>query len=238
MSQALKLPDSAVATSAGLDVGLLATLLETADFVVFHAALYSNFVDSDISKALIKRLTDTEAPLDCWLIEAAADTSWGDEFAAMLRPALGKDDMTALYQRSFDWCRSLKQRFGKDVQHVSSQSLALTPLIIIDDTLFAGQYLHSAIPAADGLWIKLDARALGLAPGSLKRWFYPSSQGETQNEPTAPLALALKRMVDECALAARDGARTMYARDMSTRTMSTRDVAAGENTAPREGAAS
>ncbi|MGI2261144.1 hypothetical protein [Shewanella sp. GXUN23E] len=182
----------------GLPGDRLLELMTGAQQLVLHAALYSNFAHGPVNKLIRRRLASGELT-SLTLIKLEAKPQWRDEFARVLRPGMAAADMDLLLRQSRDWCCELKCLAPAAVNLVSSQALPLQPILLLGDTVLAGQYAHSQETAAHGPWLELDSTALGLAPGTLGQWF---AQGVPVTGEGWPRAIG--RYVEECRQAAHD----------------------------------
>ncbi|WP_157509159.1 hypothetical protein [Ferrimonas futtsuensis] len=187
-----------VRPSPGLDRGALLAALEEASEVVLHAAIYDNFAGSPVEAMLRRRLADGSLKR-LTILSVLPPKCWRQEFSQVLRQGMTPGQISRVYAASRQWCNDLAEAFPEQVKLVLTSALPLQPQLLVGDTLFVGHYAHSSQPSALGLWLQLDACALGLAPGSLIQWFN-LGQVPAQSE---PWAIALGRYVQECIAATR-----------------------------------
>ncbi|MCL2912889.1 hypothetical protein L2725_03700 [Shewanella corallii] len=190
-----------VKLTPGLDTERLLTLLQSAEDIVMHAALYSNFASGAVDELLRDRLLGGDLK-HLTLIKLEAQSQWRDEFARILRPGLYSEQVDQLFRQSRQWCSELKLLSPTTVDLHTCQALPLQPVMLIGDTLLAGQYAHSRHTSAEGLWLELDTVALGLKPGTLQLWFKSGIAPEELD--ASPWLIAVSRYLEECRQAAHD----------------------------------
>ena len=186
-----------ITPSAGLDIQALISAIATADEIVLHAAIYNNFAGSDIHQQLVEQLSSNELKM-LTIISIQPQDCWRNEFTQVLRSGFSDAQMSAVYARSRKWCQELALAFPDQVILVLTNRLPMQPILLLDDTIFAGQYSHSPEPSALGLWLHIDTEAF-LPAGTIMQWFRQS--GSKSKEIHSPWHQALRRYVDECAQA-------------------------------------
>lgn len=199
-----------ITISAGLDRATLLDAITRAATMVWHAAIYNNFAGTEI-ECLIRSRLQSGALTRLDIISLRPHPQWGQEFARVLRPELSEHDTAALFAQSQQWCDDLAANFPEQVRHIRSHALPLQPILLLGDTLLAGQYAHSSLISAQGIWITLQAADMGLADGALwQRYLAAELPGNASAGASAipaqpwqsPWPKALGRYVDECRQAA------------------------------------
>ncbi|GIU38602.1 hypothetical protein TUM4433_40450 [Shewanella schlegeliana] len=161
--------------------------------MVLHAAIYTNFAHSEVGSLIRRKLLDGSLHrLD--IIELQPDLYWRDEFAAILRPNMTKDEVIPMFAESKRWSGALSFEFPQQVNRVLTQALPLQPILLIGDCLFVGQYAHSRLVSAQGLWFQIECSLMGLQPGELQSWYQQGLPAEVSGD----WRLAISRYVDEC----------------------------------------
>ncbi|MDR8523147.1 hypothetical protein [Shewanella fidelis] len=186
-----------VTTSAGLNVTALLAAIKEASFIVLHAAIYSNFANSEVGETIRQQLINGRLQqLD--IIELKPHPAWQQEFAAILRPQMPTDSVEQLFVESSIWGAQLQAEFALQVNRSTTQALPLQPILLVGDSVFVGQYAHSTLTSAAGLWLQLHSPSLGLKPHMLQHWYRNGSPTELSGN----YALAISRYVEECRQAA------------------------------------
>lgn len=186
-----------VTASAGLNVTALLAAIERASFIVLHAAIYTNFANSEVGERLRQQLINGRLQR-LEIIELEPNSAWQQEFAAILRPQMPTDSVKQLFADSSIWSAQLQAEFPSQVSRITTQALPLQPLLLVGDYVFVGQYAHSNLTSAAGLWLQLDSPKLGLKAHTLQHWYQygvPADLGDY-----GPLAIS--RYVEECRQAA------------------------------------
>lgn len=189
---------AAVQVGAGVDHIDLPGAVGRSSRLFFHAAIYGNFAhNAAMVTALDTALSRPGSLLEVLSLDTGATACWRDEFYAVLREGVFPGDMTALCRQSEAFLAELAGRYPGRVRRFAARSLPLAPLIVTDDRIFAGQYLHGPVPAPNGLWLVVPAdvkRLMRLAEARI-----PPNPGDRSG-------LAAYRLVREC-VAAREAAR-------------------------------
>ncbi|ABZ75978.1 conserved hypothetical protein [Shewanella halifaxensis HAW-EB4] len=194
---------NAIRPSAGLDKKSLLTAMESATSMVLHAAIYTNFAHSEVGNLIRRKLLDGSLHrLD--IIELQPDLYWRDEFVAILRPNMTKDEVILMFAESKRWSEALSFDFPKQVNQVLTQALPLQPIMLIGDCLFVGQYAHSRLVSAQGLWLQIECSLMGLQPGELQSWYQQGLPAEVSGD----WQQVISRYVDECRQAAQFSSAT------------------------------
>jgi len=192
---------SAVRVLTGLAEADLPGAVARAGGLFFHAAIYGNFARNPAMLAALD--TALTRPgfrgLDVVTLDAAPDVPWRDEFFAVLRADRFPGDMLAACRESDAFLAALAARYPGRVRRFVGRTLPLVPLILTDDMIFAGQYLHGPVPAPDGLWLAVPAAV----PPLVRR-----AEARIPPGPADRSALAAYRLVREC-VAAREAARPL-----------------------------
>ena len=191
------MPINAIRPTAGLDQQSLLIAIENAVSVVLHAAVYNNFAHSEVGDLIRKKLQDGSLEqLD--IIELQPDKHWQNEFSVILRPKMQKTQVMQMFIESSLWSKELKASFPQQVNRVLTQALPLQPIMLIGDVLFVGQYAHSSLVSAQGIWLQIACDLLGLKSGELQSWYHDGLPLKLCNS----WPLAISRYVDECRQAA------------------------------------
>ena len=184
---------NALRPSAGLDTQALITAIKSANTLVLHAAVYSNFIHSEVGKFIRTKLVDGSLQ-HLEIIELQPNRHWRDEFISILRPQMTRESVLSMFSNSSRWSKSLAFEFPQQVNQVFTQTLPLQPVLIIGDTIFVGQYAHSSLTSAQGMWIQIECLSLGLKPGDLQTWY----QHGLPSDLSGDWPLAISRYVEEC----------------------------------------
>ncbi|GLS82221.1 hypothetical protein [Paraferrimonas haliotis] len=177
----------------GFNISGLLAEMQSAAFMVWHAAIYSNFIDSDIERLVRRKLSDGSLQ-QLVIISAQPKCHWQQEFAAILRPSHSAIEVARLQQESRRWVDDLAKEFAANVEHQLTAAMPLQPLLLIQDSIYAGHYAHSHSTSAQGVWLKIDTVALGLNAGQIQHWF----NNGIPNQTLSPTETALARYVSEC----------------------------------------
>ena len=150
-------------STAALDISARIAACEKR--IVMHAGVYGNFaVSAPHREAIEAYLHKENVTLDVLAVphEGISDgikLHWFDEFCVMLRQDFPQDELDAHFADSWRFLNELAERFGDKglvrIHHVKQMPSA--PMLIFDDVLLAGTYLHSRITAPEGLWVELQA---------------------------------------------------------------------------------
>ncbi|XPV76018.1 MAG: hypothetical protein ACNI27_15610 [Desulfovibrio sp.] len=158
--------------------------------IIFHAGVYGNFANfQEHRRAMEAYLAKPDVTLDILAVEWDQTLSWFDEFATMLRQEHSIDELREHFEDSWKYVQELERAANVRVHKVRQMPCA--PMLIFDDTLVAGFYLHSTITAPEGYWIEqrgdvdkmLGSR--GLSSEELRKQLNPQE-------------LSMYRFVDEC----------------------------------------
>lgn len=168
------------------------------EWLFFHAAIYGNFAkNSAMLAALDTVLSRPSGCLEVISLDAQAPLCWRDEFFAVLREDVFPGDMAVLCRESDVFLADLADRYPGRVRRYAARTLPLAPIIITDDRIFAGQYLHGPVPAPHGLWM--------VVPAPVRRLRRLAEAGMPP-DPRDRDEAAAYRLVREC-VAAREAAR-------------------------------
>ncbi|GAA4878774.1 hypothetical protein [Ferrimonas pelagia] len=152
--------------SPDLDSDALCIKIRQSRRILMHAVLYSNFAQGPVHDALQDRLTQpgfqrlTILALD-WPLPAGIDPAFGQ----VLRQGLDDAALADQFARSRAWLTTLAAHPKVTVRWLQTQPYQ--PLLLLDDWLWLGQYAHSVVPAAAGVWQRWDLAALGTQASTL-----------------------------------------------------------------------
>lgn len=173
--------DAGLRVLAGLAEAGLPDVVSRASRLYFHAALYSNFAaNSAMAAALDTALARPETRLEVVSLELVANRSWRDEFFDVLRQGRFPGDLLRDFAVSRAFLADLSRRHPGQVRLYDTPLLPLAPLLLVDDVIFVGHYLHGAVPAPDGLWLALEADVAGLLRLAQAGAIPPPGDGRTR----------------------------------------------------------
>jgi hypothetical protein len=186
---------------SGLAAAGLSEAVARADRLFFHAALYSNFArDKAMTAALDTALSRSSfVRLDVVSLDPVARAPYWDEFRGILRRGMPEATMHREFSVSTGFLDNLASRHPTKVRLFLTTAMPLAPILLVGDTIFAGHYAHSPIPAPLGLWLTVPADVAALI-----------ELAETDANPDTldPAILGAYRLVYEC-VAARTAARRL-----------------------------
>lgn len=193
--------NSAVRVMAGLAEADLPSAVARANGLFFHAAIYGNFAANPAMLAALDTVLSRPKGrgLDVITLNADGSVAWRDEFFDVLREGRFPGDMAAACRESDAFLAGLAARYPGQVRRFIGKTLPLAPIILTDDMIFAGQYLHAPAPAPNGLWLAVPADV----PCLMRR-----AEARIPPGPADRAALAAYRLVREC-VAAREAARPL-----------------------------
>ena len=167
----------------------------------FHAAFYSNFARNQAMTDALDAALDRPdfRGLDVISLDPAACAPIWAEISHVLRHDMPYAAMRQECLISAAFLDGLASRHPGRVRLYLTPSLPLAPILLTHDTIFAGHYLHSAIPAPDGLWLAIAA--------DVEHLMALAGNG-TPPDDLDPVNLGAYRLVDEY-LAAQKAARLL-----------------------------
>jgi hypothetical protein len=185
----------------GLAEAGLPEAVARADRLFFHAALYSNFArDTVMVNALETALARPGFDrLDVVSLDPVARPPYWDEFRGVLRRNMPEATIHREFSVSTAFLDALASRHPMKVRLFLTMAMPLAPILLVGDTIFAGHYAHSPIPAPLGLWLSVPAAVSDLL-----------ELAETDANPNTldPATLGAYRLVYEC-VAAKNAARRL-----------------------------
>jgi hypothetical protein len=184
---------------SGLGESGLSEAVARADRLFFHAALYSSFArDKAMAAALETALSRPGfARLDMVSLDPVAGAAYWDEFRGVLRQDMPASTMQREFSVSAAFCDELATRHPLKVRLFVTSALPLAPILLVDDMIYAGHYLHSPVPAPLGLWLVVPADVTVLLD---------MAESGARPDALAPEDRGAYRLVCEC-VAARNAAR-------------------------------
>ena len=155
--------DHALEHSVSIDYGLNKQLLKQSiknnREILFHAALYCNFANSEIGELIEQQLKTarlkkiTLIAMDFTSIPKKND--WRYEFINMLRHGASISDFMLLNQASINWCEALKASFPEQVNLAYTKQLPTQPILLFEKELWVGSYNYCQYQANQGIWMRL-----------------------------------------------------------------------------------
>lgn len=158
--------------NTGIDISMLAERIAGARRrVILHAALYSRFAANPaITQALHTLLQAHRGKphfsgvhcicLDSTLLLHAGSSgscAWVSDFLQTLRPHAEPAELLAEFAMSDAFTMRLEMEYrGSFFRHVS-RTRPNAPILIVDDLILCGHYLHSGVPAPEGCWFSIHA---------------------------------------------------------------------------------
>lgn len=156
-----------------LENEVTASLQEAEHYIIFHAAYYPTYNQTDKLGKFCDAIRENEnkdvkiififiSNKDLEKKETSIKSNqehWLHEFSRMLRSTDFKRKGYEQYHRQANGqIENLKDHLDTNkikIEIIESSFLPAFPIIMIDNTLFLGFYAHSQIPTPDGLWIKI-----------------------------------------------------------------------------------
>ena len=166
----------------------------TKKYIIFHAAFYPKYLaDRNPYQESIENALINNKDLNIYIIVTDYNATWFDEFAKVLRNSYDKKSylLKNAIEANIESVKELKKRFPHQIHLLESNNLPFSPMIITDDTILVGSYMHSCIPAPDGLWLKIKNKEIINWIETLLREQSPINNINNENK-------AYYRYIEEC----------------------------------------
>ena len=161
-------------------------LAEARKWIILHAAVYANFAKSSRYSLALRRVLAEQKLGRLDIIRSP----YSPEIARLIRYGRPESEVRKEFQESDAFLASLKEDFPGIIRIHDCAELPALPVIVVDDSLYFGQYARCPIFAPDGYWFENQADIFEL--------FSWSKSGEIPDNAT-PEQLAVFRIVYECA---------------------------------------
>ncbi|MCG8533153.1 MAG: hypothetical protein MI749_21205 [Desulfovibrionales bacterium] len=120
-----------------------------------HAAIYNRFAENaGVADALREGLRNPAVHLEVVLLPVWRDVPWMDAACRVIRPFLSRAEVRERAEVSAAFFASLSKQFAGQVTVREATVFPAVPMVLVDSTLFSGQYMHSTVLAPEGHWIR------------------------------------------------------------------------------------
>ncbi|SHJ30717.1 hypothetical protein ACQ0P8_13240 [Halodesulfovibrio aestuarii] len=126
--------------------------------ILLHAAIYNRFAENTaVSSALEFALAHHNIVLQAILLPVWRDIVWMDAACKLVRPESSRAEMLEKAEVSLKFFLRLAAQYPQQVVIYEGQTVPACPLVIVDDSLFCGHYVHSQVLAPEGVWMEMTA---------------------------------------------------------------------------------
>lgn len=127
------------------------------NFILLHAAFYPKYGSLTEYSGAIESALKRNSQLHIKVIITDIKEVWATEFGNILRPYF-KNDLKKFKEginASIAFFQKIKEEYPTRVHIVASKALPMAPIVIIDNEILVGHYIHATTTAPDGYWMDI-----------------------------------------------------------------------------------